>query len=86
MSLGQHEHRVVLRWRLQPLIPDQLLQRLSRRRSNGIGVDPDRNDVSWCGWHSTLHNNDIWVHWHGSWWRLRGLDLVFHHYLEKDHW
>jgi hypothetical protein len=24
MSLGQHEHRVVLRWRLQPLITDQL--------------------------------------------------------------
>jgi len=53
-----------------------------RRRVYLVVVDPDRNEASWCGWHLTLHNNAIWVHWHGSWWRLRGLDLVFHHYLE----
>ena len=90
MSLGQHGHRVLLRWRLVPRIPVKLfVQRLSRRRSKCdvalylVVMDPDRIEASWCGWHLMLHNNAIWVHWHGSWRRLRGSDLVFHQYLER---
>ena len=51
-----------------------------RRRDYSVALDPDRNEASWCGWHITLRNSAIWAHWHGSWWRLRGPDPVFHPY------
>ena len=56
-----------------------------RRRDYLVVLDPDRNEASWCLWHLTLHNNVIWTHWHGQWWRLRGPDPAFHPY-SKDHW
>ena len=56
-----------------------------RRHEYLVVLDPNRNEASWCGWHLTLHNNAIWTHWHGQWWRLRGPDPVFHPY-SKEHW
>ena len=56
-----------------------------RRRDYLVVVDSNRNEAMWCGWNLFLYENGIWAHWHGSWWRLRGPDPVFHPY-STEHW